>query len=193
MNKRLTVDADARSKTHMQKFPDLRKMETSNQQTAYDRRFTTLTKQASIAESQDVSHQLEKHQTPLSDLSSESSPSRIATPIELLKNYNTQQNHGKKPRLETEISLNYIPQLKGISSVPKLGLKSSLNLPNQLEMLKQSLDRRHTDDQIFSRQNGRQMKVSHSVRNLARHKVIGSIEDYSTQEQKRKDRLRLSV
>ena len=37
------------------------------------------------------------------------------------------------------------------------------------------------------------MKVSHSVRNLARHKVIGSIEDYSTQEQKRKDRLRLSV
>ena len=37
------------------------------------------------------------------------------------------------------------------------------------------------------------MKVSNSVRNLARHQVIGSIEDYKTQEQKRKEKLRLSV
>ena len=55
MNKRLTFDTDLRSKTHMQKFPQMRKTETSKQNPDLDRRFTTLTNQPAEAESEDGS------------------------------------------------------------------------------------------------------------------------------------------
>ena len=64
--------------------------------------------------------------------------------------------------------------------MPKIGSREEPKLASGLA-LKYGFDRRQTEEQILGFQgDSKLMKGSSSVRNLSRHQVIGSLEEFNT-------------